>query len=121
MIERVCRICGGPLPPGHRVLCSDKCRRRAKVMPSSAHRGADGKQEPAMPARPWRHLRPDEYDHSIVIYPKPLRVKPLKRYPDGKLMPYQDDLRAAADHGSPGRLPAPDGGWARASAIAGAT
>lgn len=26
-----CRICGGPLPPRRRTLCSDECRRRAKT------------------------------------------------------------------------------------------
>lgn len=43
---------------------------------------------------------------------------PVRRYANGQPMPFQDDLRAVRDYGSPWRLSAPETGYAWKSVLA---
>lgn len=76
------------------------------------------RQQPVRPVRPVFRLT---LDPSVRILPA--LAAPLQLYEDGhdagRPMPYQDDLRAINDRGSPDRvMDAQPAGWARMSVLA---
>lgn len=105
---RHCEICGALFQPttgNHRVCLKPECRRPRRAPYRSRQR--------LLPPARFRL----SFDPAVVI--QPARPAPVKRYTTGVPTPFQDDLNAIADHGSPGRLPAPpDIGWAPLSVLA---
>lgn len=144
--------CGKPLPPECRgTHCSQECANEARRQwhkanpggnrptPAQAERGRAGglaqrsrrereamarEAEAASAEEARQHaVRPRwrlEWRPEVVI--RPPRPAPVKRYTSGEPTPFQDDLDAIADHGSPERLPSrpPSFVWA-ASTLAAAS
>lgn len=113
--------CGREIPPGRKLnalYCCRRCQRamhsdhrRAIGLPRVNHQSDESRQAPLRPA--WRL----GWNPSVVILP--LCPAPIRRYSNGVPTPFQDDLNAIADHGSPGMPRSPGVAQARQSALAG--
>lgn len=105
MSNDICPLCGNRFARRHsrQVYChSHACQQRANEI----RRGRDpAKYHPVETTRqaPLTIGCPAVYDRRVVIHP-PMPA-PMKRYETGDPCLFQDDLRAIADHGSPGTLP----------------
>ncbi len=101
----------------HRLYCSQECANQARRLSrwraaesarssviDKLHPEADPRQNP--PGRPSFAL---PWDSAIIILPD--CPAPPRRYSNGRPTPFQDDLNARADHGSPGQPRRADNAW----------
>jgi hypothetical protein len=88
--------------------------RGAQGASNRSHRAKQAGATPSPEAHNLRQapLRPRStltFDARVVI--RPDRPAPLQHFANGVPMPFQDDLNAIFDHGSPGPAPRPDDAW----------
>lgn len=87
--------------------------RGAQAVAARSHRAMRIDAPPAVPSEPEPRQEPLPRPHFALIWDaniiiRPDRPAPTKRYTSSLPTPFQDDLSAIGDHGSPGRLPLTD-------------
>lgn len=128
---RACTICGTLYKPtiARQLACVTLACQRERRLAYSRDYQKNGKRKPPHivpihPQRPPDSARqiPEPLRCGLAIDPavviRPPRPAPVKRYSNGVPTPFQDDLNAIADHGSPGKVPAPPIAQARQSVLA---